>query len=762
MKKNVLRILLALVLVSLVFAMVACNGDKKPEEPDKTCNHVDANSDGKCDRCGETMPGGGDGKDDASLEEELGKILDTLTSYLEALKGVKKDSSIGIDLGIGGYYQAKENGGNFKVRAAANANATNPELALSVSVNNKDYFALGAQKNALYLLEGLNLINTTEKNSNKIKMDASYLEEGILNAASVGMEYLEWFASNILGDVNLGDLKEGIASFLPAVGDFIEATSDDNGATLTINEGNMQKLLAFLFAPGGVVIPEDVVATIDNVIETVAGYAAKAFPDYAEVLEGLTREAIVAEYAPALNIKAGYEGDAIKSIDIEIDLSAFELQLGLSIDLTTLSLEDEANISFSGYQAKDLNTSVKVDLDNKGISGVLDLVINTSSAFAALENNIASAQLKINGTNQAAVAAFDGDTIYLDMTNAFTALGASAPAATSFSYVISDHQQMKEVKDEITGAVTEQPVVDAKGEPVMHKNIKTVILDALTGLEYVEPTPAPKNAAEEEGSLGIWGTIYNILNGGVGGTASTTMDDVIVLLDTKIGKYLKFKIAENGKAKSIEAIVAEIVTIYEANKTALTDAVNAEGTEAGAQLFSGEGASLLTFVSKFIKIPALKEVEGKTEFDWDNEAEINDAATLKKYVAFAFEQYPSEGQYADYINTALIGKIVGLCYGAIIDGGIYAYAGYNAGEGLNGYIGLKANKEATDSYVEIGGSIGFIDAGNYATIPADITGTTDFTEITADKNEGDKDYYVVFGTTWALFDAFLNYGYTAE
>ena len=394
---------------------------------------------------------------------------------------------------------------------------------------------------------------------------------------------------------------------------------------------------------------------------------------------------------------------------------------------------------------------INLNLDKKGVDGALSFVINTSNAFAAEDNMIASAQLLINHDPNlptqpvAAQAGFNGSVVFLDMTEAFGRFGATTDLATKYTYSIKDEG----------GEVT---------------NIKTMFKNWVDGLTYSEPqggsgsgdTTTPP--AEEGAGIGIWGTIYNLLNGGTGGTSTTTADDVIKLVDSKIGKYLKFDlVGDNGDALGFEEILAKITAIYATAADDLTGAVSAEGTEAGAQLFSTEGANLLTFVSKFIKIPAIVEKEDGTgyKFDWNAEAvEINDAGTLEKYVVLAFGLYPADGQYASYINPELIRRIVGVGYKDIIKN-IYVYAGYNAGKGLDGYIGIRENKEATESYIRLGASIGFGMTGNYAEIPDDLTGYTDFTAKTEGAAETAKDYYQIFGTTWALLDAFLAYNYQA-
>ena len=763
MKKNLLKILLALVLVAFMFSLMACvnNGDQGGGGNDdkKECTeHVDEDGDGKCDVCGETME---EETSETGLVAELSKILTTLSPYIDSLKGATADSEIGIDLGIGAFYKysgdtASE--GNFNLNFAANASATNPELSLGVAVNDKDYFKLGYSAAAIYLLEGLNMINTDSTSSNKIKMDVTYLEDSIKHAVSVGMEYLEWAAGEYLGAIDLGAIGEELSDpsstlgmVLPSLESLISAESTSTGATLKINEANMGEIIELVtgFIDGW----DDIEGTIDSALSSVVGFMEgnEAFAGIYEVLNGKTFNDIITEYAPSLEIRADYDNEgAIKKLSIVIVLAALDLEFGLDINLNTLSLEEEADIDFSGYTAQDLKGKINLNLDKKGVDGALSFVINTSNAFAAEDNMIASAQLLINRdpnlTTQpvAAQAGFNGSVVFLDMTEAFGRFGATTDLATKYTYSIKDEG----------GEVT---------------NIKTMFKNWVDGLTYSEPqggsgsgdTTTPP--AEEGAGIGIWGTIYNLLNGGTGGTSTTTADDVIKLVDSKIGKYLKFELVdENGEALGFEEILAKITALYATAADDLTGAVSAEGTEAGAQLFSTGEASknLLNFVSKFIKIPAIVEkTDGPGyEFDWNAEAvEINDAGTLEKYVVLAFGLYPADGQYASYINPELIRKIVGMGYTEIIDAGIYVYAGYNAGKGLDGYIGIRENKEATDSYIELGASIGFGTAASYAEIPDDLTGYTDFTAVTDGAAETDKDYYQIFGTTWALLDAFLDY-----
>ena len=498
MKKNLLKILLALVLVAFMFSLMACvdngGGGGGGNNDDKECTeHVDEDGDGKCDVCGETME---EETSETGLVAELSKILTTLSPYIDSLKGATADSEIGIDLGIGAFYKysgdtASE--GNFNLNFAANASATNPELSLGVAVNDKDYFKLGYSAAAIYLLEGLNMINTDSTSSNKIKMDVTYLEDSIKHAVSVGMEYLEWAAGEYLGAIDLGAIGEELSdpnstlgAILPGVENLISAESTSTGATLKINEANMGEIINIVttFINNW----EEIEGTIDSALSSVVGFMEgnEAFAGIYEVLNGKTFNDIITEYAPSLEIRADYDNEgAIKKLSIVIVLAALDLEFGLDINLNTLSLEDKADIDFSGYTAQDLKGKIELDLDKKGVDGALSFVINTSNAFAAEDNMIASAQLLINHDPNlptqpvAAQAGFNGSVVFLDMTGAFERFGAETDLATKYTYSI-------------------------KGEGGEVTNIKTMFKNWVDGLTYSEPgsrdlpTGTPKEPAEAE------------------------------------------------------------------------------------------------------------------------------------------------------------------------------------------------------------------------------------------------------------------------
>lgn len=685
--------------------------------------------------------------DDSSvLEEEVSRLILSFNPYLETFKNVRADSSFGIDVSANAYVMANDAKNELELKLAANLNAYNPQFAVGLLANGNDIFGLGYSDANIYLTECLNMLNTSATVANKIKMNVDYFRDGINNVASVWMQYFEWFAQNTLVDIDLAKVNDalkgadGNINMYEAFDGLISASGTENGATFFISAENMRNILNMVFS----VFLDYYTDEIDKTLMGIGAYAARLFPEYEDVLLNLSIDTIINEYCPALKIKASYEGDVIKSIDVALIFDSLNLEFGLGLDFNIVSLTERANISFSGYKAQDIKGSVKIDLDNKGLSGVIDYVIHTSDAFAAKDNNIISAKLKINDVEEAAVMAFNGETLYFDITNAFYALDAvNVPSATVFADYIKEYDeregQMKAV------------------------NIKTQILNALKDIRYCEPEPGyPVENAPSTKNISDWGIIYNLINNGFGGTADTTYEDVIELLDEKIGDYLKFDIVDsNGNALPLGSIYENIYNIYRYNRYILDNAINESSTEIGVQIFKCEEASLLKFISKFIRIPAINDYYDRIEIDPYSYAEIDGAYTLKKYVEYIFAQYPFDGQYADYFNTGLIYRIFGVGYENMIDSGIYVYAGYNAGEGLDGYVGIKADKYATDSYIEIGGKVGFVQSvGSFVAIPSDLSGTTDFTEITVGKteeNEGDKDYYVIDGTLWALVDAFLAY-----
>lgn len=791
MKKNVLKILLALVMVALVFAMVACNGGgnntNNGGNTTKDCGdgkHVDANNDGKCDKCGKDMP---KTEEKVSLDTELKKLIGQVGPYVDTLKEVKKDSKVGIDVGLGAYYSytgTNAAAGNFKLNVKGNLSANDPQAEIGVSLNGKDakadgedYFKLGYKNGNVYLLEALNKINNKNGSTveaSKIKMDVSGIQEGIENVAGVGMEYLAYLggldALKNLDLVGLIDsLGEQIGGF-DALSGFIKPNTTATATEFTIDEEGVKGILGLLSV--AVINLESYSGTIDTVLDyadRVLGFSQSIFG--LEEGEKLTYALIMSNYLPSLTIRANYEGEALNSIDIAVAMNKINFEFGLSVKLATFGIGKTVSIADKGYTAQDVKGAIDVNLGRRDLKGKLEFKVNTGDALAKDGNTVASARLTVtNGTKttEAAKAIFDGKKVYLDASKAFEAFGATTPTDAKLTYKSDFSWDFY-----ADGDKTKEPEYTA-----------TSLVDALNhglkGIKYTEPVKKDNQDDKQEPkdpAAGIFTTIYNILAGKDNkwtGTTPATLGDVIVLLDKQIGaahkngSFLKFDLVDaNGKALDIGDIGASIVKLHNDNKDKLTGSVDAKGTEAGATLIGKtEGdkkvIDLVDYVAAFIKLPKLETVDGKVQFFKQENALVPDEINkdmIAKYIELAFEQYPADGQYADYINSDLVRRVCGMSYSDIIANGLYAYARYEKNEGLSGYIGLRAEKASKleDCYIEIGGSIGLegSSVGDYCAMPAEFEGCTDFFAIKDGTNEGAKDHYLIFDFTWKLFDAFL-------
>ena len=815
MKKNVLKILLALVMVALVFAMVACNGDgNKPNNGGNTTKdcgdgkHVDTNNDGKCDKCGKDVP---KTEEKVSLDTELKKLIGHVGPYVDTLKEVKKDSKVGIDVGLGAYYSytgTNAAAGNFKLNVKGNLSANDPQAEIGLTLNGQnakddgeDYFKLGYKGGKIYITEALNKINNKNGSTveaNKMAMNVAAIEDGIKNVAGVGMEYLAYLggldALKNLDLVGLIDsLSEQIGGF-DALNSFIKPNTTATATEFTINEEGVKCILGLLSAAG--INLESYSGTIDTVLDyadRVLGFSQSIFG--LEEGEKLTYALIMSNYLPSLTIRANYEGEALNSIDIAIAMNKINFEFGLSVKLATFGIGKTVSIADKGYTAQDVKGAIDVNLGRRDLKGKLEFKVNTGDALAKDGNTVASARLTVtNGTKttEAAKAIFDGKKVYLDASKAFEAFGATTPTDAKLTYksdfswdFYADGDKTKEPE------YTATSLVDAlnhglKGikytEPVKKDNQddKQEPKDPAAGIFTTEPVKKDNKDDKQEPkdpAAGIFTTIYNILVGKDNkwtGEAPATLGDVIELLDKKIGSghangsFLKFALVDaNGKALDIGDIGANIVKIHNDNKAKLTESVNAEGTEAGATLIGKTTGDkkvidLVDYVAAFIKLPKLETVDGKVQFVKKDNALVPDEINkdmIAKYIELAFEQYPADGQYADYINSDLVRRVCGMSYSDIIANGLYAYARYEKNEGLSGYIGLRAEKASKleDCYIEIGGSIGLegSSVGDYCAMPAEFEGCTDFFAIKDGTNEGAKDHYLIFDFTWKLFDAFL-------
>ena len=744
MKKNVLtKVVLLMVIAMLALALVACDGLFGGDTDDGGKNPGNNN-------------GGGNTDDPGNEPEEpvdaVGKIVEVVKkagTLIDTVTEINANKTVGLDLAVGGTIKA---GADFNHSAAlglkVNAKSVGARADIAVKVDNEAYVGLGYGDGVLYLTQPLNLINSSSTSARKVKVDISALEDSVDHMTTEGMKALQYLASmdalkNLDFDALAEDLKGGEegGGLLDFVKDLliISESEDGNKTIIGLGEEEVGTLLG--------VLPQFVGAFKD-----IIGYFDTAMDTFGIELDGqiVTYDYIVKNYCPALAIEVGYANDTINQIAIKLSIEDLDFEFGLVIDLNTLKVvdgdNDAINLTFGGYETRDLEASIGLDLGVKGIDAVLDLVVNSSDALKVDGNQVAGAKLTVNGV-EAAAATFNGKTVYANANEIFSVLNASADGyKTEYAYSL--------------------------GSSIIEM-LNTAITENVVFLPEVNPASA---AAEEE--VGIFQTIYDLVYGVIGMTGlveemptpATGLDTfeafdpaVTSLLVTTIGEYTYFLDAET---EGLMDAVANIVAIFNENKDLLLDSVHAdtivgEGETilvAGAQLTNvvdEDSADLADFILKFINVKLDGEATSTVEDLIAFGVEIVDY--LWSLVPDGTDPEGDGLDYTDLFNADFIEGIVGVDLTTLLNQ-LYVSAGTIQGKGLNGFIEVKTTKEGT-SYAKLSGEIGFktyraTERDNYyVVIPEDLTNVTSFTAATESSVSGFGSYYVtdlLFGVLQAI------------
>ena len=820
MKKNVLKILLALVMVAMVFALVACGGGDSGSSgggKKNTGKDTDTNSETKVDAV-------------AALTSAINEVVGGVAPYFSSLQAIKADSEVGVDIGVGGYYDnsgSKASAGNFKLTLQGNAKAEDPELKVAFSLDEsksgagKDYVAIGYQDGSLYITEPLSLINA-EKDSkgrsrgqpNSIKMDATMLKAGINNVAGFGMEKLEGVVG-VLGDFNLDttvkDILDKNESMIKMVAGFItpDTTSNSKEIALVITSTNVGKIIGAVstFIDGW----DDIIGTVDNVLAT----AYDSFGLYvnantigidkedakANGAKALTFQAIQDNFMPAIKIIGGFDKDntaadkALNAVKVELSLEQLNLAVGLAIDLRTLAIGKDVSISFRGYEPKNLTSSINVGLGQKDRFATLTATANTATAFKSKSTNVATAALKLgdaaNKNTATANATYDGQDIYLDLTGISEIAGNyfDTSLGTKFVQKFTYGENAADFGKEEGNAFN---VKEALAYMLEHVGpTATTSADAAAAEQAKADAEALAKAREKLGSYkteNIWATIYNIIvdikegyeydvvgadgymytvnDEGTGYTKGSKASayktkaeqtDITKLLSEVewIQKYVNVELVKSGKGMTFEQIGDSLKDKFDAVEAIFTGDDAAAGVKDGkasVALFSEDGEKdLIRVITMFINIPTVND---NNEFVKDDDGKFVVAsdvkmtpALAKKYITaiFKLDDEDAAESYADWdadvktvfgigaegFTTGIIETVLGIDLNKLCNGGIILYARYDEEEGLSGAIGIEDAEG--NNYIEIGGSIGFIEAGEDLEGVADTETETPIATKTDDK-----------------------------
>lgn len=733
------KIMLAMVLIALVFALVACGGNTDPDDGDDDTD---------------TPP-----EKEATLAEQLVDIIKAAGPLFETINGIEAGSTVSADVKATVEYKMGESSGNYSVALAGNINSTSPELTANFKNGSTEWLGLTYVGNKVYLNQPLTAVNTSSDHD-KISADVTALAPAVNDIMYIVMDALAGLEINVDFDSLATELGGLIAQFdsSGAISEMIQITSSANGHTITLTPETIDMVMGLL----PMFLPENIISIVNTIIPT-----------------GTTMPTITLEVRHN-------ETDGINGLKLAYEFADGD-KGSLDLDLS-LSTSSKVTVSApSGYASKPLVANLSASLPQKGADVALGLMLNPD--FSAKGKNLAYATAAINGEHQVN-GFFDGQAVYFDTGALYDALNAgnnqslvTKPANTQYKATLQ--------KGEV-GALTATTLID-----MINEGAKGIKDNYIANKDKDDNTSSGTDTSTAP-SKGILVTIYEWL----GGTASIkdgayvdpTPEEMLKALDNNIGEYVRFNVDEDDYYK----VLKNILTLFNDNEewligvdlikddfagkiNGLTDFItfenwintveaNADGiygifdwdtaTWSGGATLTKEGANndFLDAVNVFVclgldadKKPVDITSNNISEFmnyyiaalgyyvdgfytaeQMQAIDEADKALLIAKNVYLASNKTEADAQaLADaeaahktaleaYYTAANANRIIEMLIGYtgttdnylkdLIDGGVYVGIGCTENAGLNGYIALASDNTAEAvTYAMIAGSIGFFD-----------------------------------------------------
>lgn len=537
-KSNIItKITLALVMLCLAFALVACGGggggSSTPSKPS-------------------TKPGKTQTK---TFSEHLSDIADSVDALLAEAKAIKNGTAY-LALGLGVNYQStdadtqKVSSGSYKLDVKGNVRKQNPELDISFTAPKKDaqgnvtknfeWFRLALSNYSFYLKQPLTAVNTGA-DVDSVQFD----ESGLRGAADELMDIALDFIQDLVGSETVKNfsLKTMLA------GDSDSEDGEDDGSEILDALGNLLEITATKTGWEAV--------AVDNLWSTI-GSLTKSIP----VVGGMIPEIIdnlTANGKPELKITIDKTGDKVSKIKIGyyfLDGDFGEIVIDLSLSAST----PVTLASFSGYGTKALHANVTATAAQKNLQAALDAYVN-ANLTAASGNYVGYATLKAadkDGANaQTSYGIVKDGLAAFDLAPVFEKLGSDYEGAKNFKANI---QSEKETEN---GLVIEKPTLVEWLENAAHSataayaQYKADKAAAAEAGEEEEEEEIPENVVYE-GEQGLMVNIYEWLGGDLKKLEPANVDkskewsyndpteqQMMAALKVKIGNYVNFTIDDN-------------------------------------------------------------------------------------------------------------------------------------------------------------------------------------------------------------------------
>lgn len=774
MKKSsiLFKIMLAMLLVALVFALVAC-GDN-----------------------GGTGGGGtgGDDNDDdnqttASLSEQVTEILKGVNPLLATVNSIKADSTVSVDLGFtidfehGVNSEDEQIAGSYTLDVLGNIDSTSPEFSIVYKSDGKEWVNFTFKNNVVYLAQPLTAVNTAN-DVDKVSANVTALNPAVRDLMSVVMDAIAGVVTvipseipeNIMEMNNIGSMIDNMQSALTEMGFEIQALS--NGNRIQLNQ---------------------------DIIELVLGMLGNNLPSIVTQLLDVVKEQMGSLPTVTLDI---YQSGGVVS-GLAIGYSFDETHYGtLNLDIS-LSTTSKVSVSApSGYTNQALQAVVEAALPLKDLEATLTASVNPDLSVDG--KNLAYASLKIN--EALLEGYFNGTTAYFDMAAAYEALNATAPTNTVYSAALTNsivnllNNGAAKVKENYFANKENTDDSEETGDTVEaapSKGILGTIYELLGGelalvdKAYVDPTEAQMMAqirkiAGDYVTFTItddyFGTVKNIL------VKFAENDTWLIgwnLVDeTKVAAYTSFEsLIEDYKAWTndapsdangiygifnwdTDAYCGGVILAGEGETKGFLDAVNVfvchgKDEDGNPIAFTSEYLSggfanyYIAALGYYLPDGVIFTAEQKAAIDAIDKSFYDDGEITAAEHKTALEAYYTTAN-ANRVITMLIGYAPegsDNYLKTLIDDGVYLFLGSVKDEGVNGYIGLRQSiDDESQVFVQIGASIGFVSntvENDAKGVDIDEEAAVELTEVTGTEGEGDE-AYDVYGNAQALLDDIYN------
>lgn len=751
MKKSSLltKIMLSLVLVALVFALVACNGNKEPDKPDTPPDNTEK-----------------------TLAEQVVEIIQGVNPILKVVNDTKSDGTLGADLSLSVKYDISGNSNDLALAVKANANATNPAAQISFKQKAQEWVNVTVNDGKVYLVQPLTAVNTANK-TDGIQADIAALAPAVTDIMEMAMDVIDGMEIALPADLatSIGEMLSG--DFASGITKLINIETTTSGYKVVLGSEIMEALQSLL--------PMMLKGTVTNLV--------------GESLATKIMDAVVTFLGqkPELSIEINLKNNAISGLAI-----GYKLVTETGTDTASLNLDfslsnERVSITNPTVGNNALNIGAVAELAQKDLKAEAE--VYGVADFSEDLKNLVFATAKINGAESKGY--FNGQTVYFDTNAVYEGLGQPAPDNTKYNVTIGNINKE-------TYAKTNSSVVKMINEAAEKVNASYFAKkNAASNASYADDaTAAPSKSLNQ--------TVYEMLGGTLvlkkdgKSYEDVSEKDVMTKLNELIGDYIRFELDTTNNKDNYFNTVKNILTLFGQNDQWIIGYDLIKGTGATVDL-SGltKMDDFMTFANWInmengkVKVPAdMNGVYGI--FNWDttnynggvtlskegaqndlldainvfvtpkknadgtcddvdaeflaefadyyvaalgyymgeyDEATTNEIDAIDMKYAYAKFQYANgditkealneakkahKNALKDYYTSAnankVFTKILGVSFddndrsyvAQLIEDGLYLHLGSEKNAGLNGYIEIKDSMEGTKSYAFVSGHINVV------------------------------------------------------